>query len=505
MTSNAAPNTLLGLFESIPADQTAIILPEQNIRVSYGQLRDQVTAFAEALAAVGIKRGDRVGMALPNGLPTIVAFLAASEAGTAAPLNPAYKEEEFRFYLEDTNARVLLLPPDGADDARRAAGSRVPVFSAEMDGSGTVTLAGAPGRTRIDAPGVNDVALILHTSGSTGRPKRVPLSHANLSISADNVARSYDLSPNDVSLCVMPLFHVHGLVASTLATLATGGTVVVPAKFNPLAFWRVAKDVNATWYSAVPTLHQLLLARVEAGAPPPPGAEKLRFIRSCSASLPPQVMHDLEAAFGAPVLEAYGMTEAAHQMASNPLPPGARKPGSVGPGTDVRISIRDENGNELPAGERGEVCIGGPNVIKGYENNPEANATAFFGEWFRTGDQGYLDADGYLSLVGRLKELINRGGEKISPREIDEVLMTHPAVGEAVCFGVPHKTWGEEVAAAVVVRQPVTEADLLAFCKERLADFKRPKQIHITEAIPRTATGKIQRRVVAQAFAPQAS
>jgi acyl-CoA synthetase (AMP-forming)/AMP-acid ligase II len=505
MTSKAAPSTLLGLLDSIPADRTAIILPEPNIRVSYGQLRDQIAAFAEALAAVGIARGDRVGMALPNGLPTIVAFLAASQAGTAAPLNPAYKEEEFRFYLEDTNARVLLLPPEGAADARRAAGSSVPVFSVEMDSSGTVTLAGAPARKQVDAPGVNDVALILHTSGSTGRPKRVPLSHANLSISAHNVARSYELSSDDVSLCVMPLFHVHGLVASTLATLATGGTVVVPAKFNPLSFWRVAKDVNATWYSAVPTLHQLLLARVEAGAAKPAGAEKLRFIRSCSASLPPQVMHDLEAAFGAPVLEAYGMTEAAHQMASNPLPPGARKPGSVGPGTDVRISIRDEDGNELAAGQRGEVCIAGPNVITGYENNPEANATAFFGEWFRTGDQGYLDDDGYLSLVGRIKELINRGGEKISPREIDDLLMTHPAVDEAVCFGVPHKTWGEEVAAAVVVRQPVTEADLLAFCKERLADFKRPKQIHITEAIPRTATGKIQRRVVAQAFAPQAS
>jgi acyl-CoA synthetase (AMP-forming)/AMP-acid ligase II len=504
-TSQAAPTTLSGLFASVPATETAIIIPEQNLRVTYGQLREQVAALAETLAAVGVGRGDRVGMALPNGLPTIVAFLAASEVGTAAPLNPAYKEEEFRFYLEDTNARVLLLPPDGADDARRAAGEKVPVFAVEMNASGQVSLAGAPGRKSIEPPGVNDVALILHTSGSTGRPKRVPLSHLNLSISARNVARSYALSPADVSLCVMPLFHVHGLVASTLATLATGGTVVVPAKFNPLSFWRVAKDYGATWYSAVPTLHQLLLARAEPGGARPAGAEQLRFIRSCSASLPPQVMHDLESAFGAPVLEAYGMTEAAHQMASNPLPPGARKPGSVGPGSDVRISIRDENGNEMPSGERGEVCINGPNVIKGYENNPEANATAFFGEWFRTGDQGYLDADGYLSLVGRLKELINRGGEKISPREIDEVLLTHPAVGEAVCFGVPHKTWGEEVAAAVVVREPVSEGELLAFCKERLADFKRPKQIHITDAIPRTATGKIQRRVVAQAFATQPS
>src|SRR5262245_7897890 len=421
----AAPTTLLGLLRPIPADQIAIAIPEQNIRVSYGQLRAQVEAFAESLAAIGIGRGDRVGMAFPNGLPAIVCFLAASMAGTAAPLNPGYKEEEFRFYLEDTNAKVLLLPPDGLDEARRAAADRVPIIAASLDANGTVKLDGVAHGKPSQKPGVDDVALILHTSGSTGRPKRVPLSHANLSISAQNVARSYALTSDDVSLCVMPLFHVHGLVASTLATLATGGTVVVPGKFSPLSFWRIARDHEVTWYSAVPTLHQLLLARVEPGAPPPPGAGKLRFIRSCSASLPPQVMHDLEAAFGAPVLEAYGMTEAAHQMASNPLPPGARLPGSVGPGTNVKISIRDGEGREVAAGERGDVCIQGPNVIKGYENNPEANATPFFGDWFRTGDQGTLDGNGYLTLVGRLKELINRGGEKISPREIDEVLLTH--------------------------------------------------------------------------------
>jgi acyl-CoA synthetase (AMP-forming)/AMP-acid ligase II len=501
----ATPRTLFDLMAPAPAQQIAIVLPEQNIRVSYGALRQQVEAVAGALAAAGVGRGDRVGIALPNGLPTIVAFLAASMAGTAAPLNPAYKEDEFRFYLDDTRARVLLLPPDGADEARRAAADRVPVLSVDMDATGVVRLPDAPNGVPFTPPGIDDVALVLHTSGSTGRPKRVPLTHANLSISAANVARSYTLSPSDVSLCVMPLFHVHGLVASTLATLATGGTIVVPAKFNPLSFWRVARDYGATWYSAVPTLHQLLLARVEPGAAKPAGAENLRFIRSCSASLPPQVMHDLEAAFGAPVLEAYGMTEAAHQMASNPLPPGDRKPGSVGTGTDVRISIMDPGGRHLAAGERGEVVIQGPNVIKGYENNPEANAASFTDGWFRTGDQGFLDPQGYLTLVGRLKELINRGGEKISPREIDEVLLTHPAVAEAVCFGVPHSTWGEEVAAAVVLRDAATESELLSYCRDRLSDFKRPKQIHITQAIPRTATGKIQRRVVAEAFAPKAS
>ena len=503
--STSIPCTLAELLENAPADKIAIILPEQDIRVSYGALRAQVQAVAGQLAAAGVGPGERVASALPNGLPAIVSFLAASIAGTAAPLNPAYKEDEFRFYLEDTAAKVLLLPPEGADEARRAAGDRVPVLGIDVDAAGTVRLTGVTGRTAVAPPAVDDVALVLHTSGSTGRPKRVPLKHANLSISAQNVARSYELTDADVSLCVMPLFHVHGLVASTLATLSTGGTVVVPAKFSPLSFWRVARDYGVTWYSAVPTLHQLLLAR--AGEPgdttrKPAGTERLRFIRSCSAALPPPVMHALEAAFGAPVLEAYGMTEAAHQMASNPLPPAAHKPGSVGRGTDVRVSIMDKEGRHLPQGEQGEVVIQGPNVIRGYENNPEANAVSFVDGWFRTGDQGYLDADGYLHLVARIKELINRGGEKISPREIDEVLLTHPAVAEAVCFGVPHRTWGEEVAAAVVLRETASEADLLAYCRERLADYKRPKQIHITQAIPRTATGKIQRGAVAKAYTP---
>jgi acyl-CoA synthetase (AMP-forming)/AMP-acid ligase II len=322
-----------------------------------------------------------------------------------------------------------------------------------------------------------------------------------MTMSAANIARCYALGPDDVAMCVMPLFHVHGLMASTLATLLTGGTVILPARFNPLSFWRVARDYGMTWFSAVPTIHQLLLARAaDPTGRRPAGSEKLRFIRSCSAALPPRVMRALETAFGAPVLEAYGMTEAAHQLASNPLPPAARKPGSVGRGTNVEIGIMDAHGRHLPTGKRGEVVIRGSSVIRGYENNPEANAAAFVDGWFRTGDQGCLDAEGYLTLVGRIKELINRGGEKFSPREIDETLLAHPAVAEAVAFGVPHATWGEEVAAAVVVREPVSEAALLAYCSERLADFKRPKQIHITDTLPRTATGKIQRGAIAKSF-----
>ena len=492
---------IVELLNVAPAENTAMILPETGIRITYKGLREQVMTMADALANAGIGRGDRVATCMPNGLPAIVTFLAATVAGTAAPLNPLYRHDEFVFYLEDTAAKLLLCPPDGADDARTAAKDRnVPVYSVEMDEKGFVRLVGAPSNGRkAQMPGPDDIALVLHTSGSTGRPKRVPIRHGNVGASAQNIQKTYALAPNDVTMCVMPLFHVHGLVASVLSTLLSGGAVVVPTKFSPLSFWRFVRDSHATWYSAVPTIHQLLLTR--AGGNKPDGAENLRFIRSCSAALPPEMMEKMEQTFGAPVLEAYGMTEATHQMCSNPQPPSARKEGSVGPGTGVQVGIMDDAGNLLPQGQRGEVVIKGPNVVKEYENNPEANAKSFTNGWFRTGDQGYLDTDNYLVLTGRIKELINRGGEKIAPREIDEVLLAHPSVAEAVAFGVPHATWGEEVAAAVVLRTPEKESAILAHCKEKLADFKCPKTVYIVEKIPRTATGKIQRGAVAASIA----
>ncbi|HXI42020.1 MAG TPA: acyl--CoA ligase [Bryobacteraceae bacterium] len=505
MTDFRSPATLLDLLNTAPGSRVAVVIPETGASVTYDSLRRQVSAAADVLAGAGIRRGDRVAMALPNGPAVIVSFLAASIAGTAAPLNPAYRYEEFLFYLEDTNARLLLLPPEAAtqetDAARRAAAARsIPVLIAETDASGQVRISGAAEQAKAAPPAPDDVALVLHTSGSTGRPKRVPLKHLNLALSARNIVATYQLSPDDVSLCLMPLFHVHGLVASTLSTLLSGGTVVVPARFNPLSFWRTVRDHHATWYSAVPTIHQLILARAGSGTKPA-GAESLRFVRSCSAPLPVETGEKLEALFGAPVLEAYGMTEASHQMASNPLPPKARKFGTVGAATGIQIGIMTDTGQLLPAGQRGEVVIQGPSVIQAYENNPEANAKSFVNGWFRTGDEGVLDNEGYLRLTGRIKELINRGGEKIAPFEIDEVLLTHPAVSEAVCFGIAHPTWGEEVAAAVVLREPATEADLLAYCRERLADFKRPKKLYLVDTIPRTATGKVQRLNVAAKLA----
>jgi acyl-CoA synthetase (AMP-forming)/AMP-acid ligase II len=334
--------------------------------------------------------------------------------------------------------------------------------------------------------------MILHTSGTTSRPKRVPIRHRNLAASAANIIATYGLSPADTALCVMPLFHIHGIVASMLSTLASGGTLICPDGFNALEFWRWVEAYHPTWYSAVPTMHQLLLARADRNMDVI-RAHPFRFIRSSSAPLPPVVLERLEATFGAPVLEAYGMTEASHQMASNPLPPKLHKPGTVGYGVGVEVAIMDEAGRLLPPGQRGEVVIRGPNVIDGYENNPEANATAFVQGWFRTGDQGAIDEQGYLALTGRLKELINRGGEKISPLEIDDVLLRHPAVAEALAFAVPHKTLGEDIHAAVVLKAPASESELREHCAARLAEFKVPRVFHILEEIPRGATGKPQR------------
>lgn len=490
---------LLELLEGGSPDHIAIQIPGDGPFVTYSQLRSQVESLAAQLNKLGLGRGDRIAIALPNGLEMMTSFLAASTVGTAAPLNPAYRIDEFKFYLEDTGARAIILPLGGGEEARAAAGAAIPVIEADLDGDGNVrfSTATAVGRSRArEEANDNDIALILHTSGTTSRPKRVPLPHRNLMISARNVAETYQLNSEDVSLCVMPLFHVHGLVASTFATLLTGGTVVVPPKFNPLSFWSTVRDHRASWYSAVPTIHQVLVSRSRPGMKPS-GAEQLRFIRSCSASLAPQLMADMEERFGAPVLEAYGMTEAAHQMASNPLPPRSRKAGSVGQGTGVSIAILNEAGDLLSSGEIGEVSIKGDNVFGGYEGNPKANAESFTSGWFRTGDQGCVDEEGYLTLTGRIKELINRGGEKISPREIDEALLSHPAVAEAVCFGIPDRTYGEAVAAAVVLQGSATVAELIAHCRSSLSDFKCPKVIHIVDSIPRGATGKIQRRNVA--------
>ena len=339
-----------------------------------------------------------------------------------------------------------------------------------------------------------DIALVLHTSGTTSRPKIVPLSHINVTASAYHIGQTLALTPDDVCLNIMPLFHIHGLIAASLSSIAAGASVVCTPGFNALKFFAWFEEAHPTWYTAVPTMHQAILTRAERNREII-AKGRLRLIRSSSSSLPPQVMEALEATFHVPVIEAYGMTEAAHQMASNPLPPRQRFSGCVGIAAGPDIAIMNEDGGLLASGALGEIVIRGRNVTGGYEANPDANAKAFTNGWFRTGDQGVIDQDGYLRLTGRLKELINRGGEKISPLEVDTIIMDHPAVAQVVTFAVPHDKLGEDVAAAVVLREGAVcdERELRDFVSARVADFKVPRKIIFLAEIPKGATGKLQR------------
>ena len=479
-------------------DHPALLTPDQ-LTLTYQQLRTIVADLVAQLHSFGLGKGDRIAIAMTNSSSMACIFLAASLCGTAAPLNPKYKQEEFAFYYEDLQAKALITLPGTPEAAITAIHPDMLLIQAITNADGTLSLELSreiiqPQRetSTPDLPQADDVAIILHTSGTTSRPKRVPIRHRNLIASAQNIVSVYNLTANDINLCLMPLFHIHGLVGCLLATLASGGTFICPTGFNALEFWQLVERYKPTWYSAAPTIHQMILARASRNEDIVK-SHSFRFIRSSSAPLPPVIIEQMEAVLNVPVVESYSMTEAAHQMTSNPLPPKNRKPGSVGYGHGVEVGIMDEDGKLLAQGSLGEVVVKGANVIDGYENNPQANATAFVNGWFRTGDQGKLDPDGYLYLTGRIKELINRGGEKISPLEIDDILLRHPAVAEALAFAVPHKTLGEEIHAAVVLKSDTSEQELKSHCSQHLAEFKIPKQIHILEALPRGATGKLQR------------
>jgi len=483
-------------------DASAIVAPAR-MPLTYARLWAHIDAVGVHLSALGLGRGDRIALALPNGPEMATAFLAIAAVATCAPLNPAYRADEFDFYLSDLGARAIILPAGAASPARSIARTRsIPVIdlvAGADEPAGVFALLGDTGlaakERRLASP--DDVALVLHTSGTTARPKIVPLTGRNILSSASHVRDALALTPADRCLNVMPLFHIHGLVAALLASLAAGASVVCTPGFYAPRFFAWVDEFQPTWYTAVPTMHQAILSRAPAHQDII-ARRPLRVIRSSSAALAPRVSAQLETAFGAPVIEAYGMTEAAHQMAANPLPPRVRKPGSVGVAAGPEVAIMDSAGQLLTQGAIGEVVARGSNVMRGYEGN----AAAFADGWFRTGDQGYLDADGYLFLTGRLKELINRGGEKIAPREIDEVLLDHPAVAQAVAFAVAHATLGEEVAAAVVVRDGavVTEMELRRFAADRLAPFKVPRRVLVVDEIPKGPTGKLQRIGLAEKF-----
>ena len=479
------------------------LLAEDGSVLSHDDLRATLVGLRDRMRSLGVGVEDRIAIVLPNGPSAAVAFLAAAVTGCAAPLNPRYRSDELRFYLEDLGASVLITGDGGGEAARQAARDEVlrlrmqgPLDALELVPDGETSTSAHDCRTD---PGPDDVALVLHTSGTTSRPKIVPLRQRNLGCSAAGIAASLRLTAADRSLNVMPLFHIHGLLAGLLAPLSAGGSVVATGGFDAFRFFGQLESLRPTYYTAVPTMHQMVLARSARHAREARSAG-LRFVRSSSASLPGPVLEELRDLFDVPVIESYGMTEATHQMCTNPLPPGEVKIRSVGLPAGIDLAILDEAGHALAVGTRGEVCIKGPTVIDGYENNPAADEAAFTSGWFRTGDEGYLDGDGYLFLTGRLKEQINRGGEKVSPLEVDEVLLRHEAVVQAVTFAVPHDKLGEEVAAAIVTVEgaEVTEAELRAHVGRSLAAFKVPRRVVFCDELPKGPTGKLQRIGLAQ-------
>ncbi|MES2176300.1 MAG: acyl--CoA ligase [Gemmatimonadota bacterium] len=502
-----SPQTITDLLKAGADDAPALSTPG-GTPLSYNALRQLVADTGKALNEKAIGAGDRVAIVLDNGPEMAAAFLCVGAAATAAPLNPNYRADEYEFYLTDLRAKLLIVgagkesPSIGVAEKLGVPIARLTPHPDKGAGSFTIDFGDfspteGAGASREVTP--DDTALVLHTSGTTSRPKIVPLAQKNICASARNIRQSLALTADDRGMVIMPLFHIHGLIAALLAPLSAGGEVSCTTGFNALKFFTWLDEVKPTWYSGVPTMHQAILLRAPNNADIIK-SHRLRFIRSSSSSLPTRVITEVEALYGVPIIEAYGMTEAAHQMATNPLPPKVRKPGSVGPSGGPEIRIADETGATVPAGATGEIVIRGPNVMTEYENNPKANAEAFYGDWFRTGDQGVMDEDGYVSITGRLKEIINRGGEKISPREVDEIIMEHPGVHQCVTFGMPHDMLGEDVAAAVVLKQgaDVTDKELRQFAAVRLADFKVPRKILILTEIPVGATGKLQRIGLAQ-------
>jgi acyl-CoA synthetase (AMP-forming)/AMP-acid ligase II len=499
------------LFAKDNLTDIALIDPnDESHKLTYGETFKLVSDAGDYLMKL-FPAGAVVSMMFPNSVDFAVTFLSVTDAQcVAAPLNPKYTSQEAEYFMLDSKPVAIFIPTGAAlkSVAELSERLQIPVFQCGIDWKTkrlkitsvstkpSLNVSGNHSRRKLQA---DNVALVLYTSGTTSRPKCVPLSHGNIVQTMRNIKATYRLHSSDRTLLVMPLFHVHGLIGCLLSTLLSGGSaVIMPSSVS--VFWRVFDKYECTWYSAVPTIHQMLLASEDKNSSSGKRG-RLRFIRSCSSSLAPTVFDQLQKTYHVPVVEAYAMTEAAHQMTSNPLPPAARKAGSVGKPQGVEVMIVDKHGKPTTLGE---VCCRGPNVTKGYLRRPEANKESFLPDgWFRTGDQGYMDSDGYLFLTGRLKELINRGGEKISPLEIDAVLLHHPQVAEAVSFAAPNALYGEEVQAAVVLRDPsstVTTEELKQFCSDKLSSFKMPQKIYITKQLPKTATGKVQRRIVASYF-----
>jgi len=463
---------------------------------THSQLQRSIDDVAQALQRRNVGPQDRIVTVLPAGVEAAIGFLATTRCAIAAPLNPKLSRDDFAFYLRDLEPTLVLTTENFNPDIVAAADAlEIPVLKRQAVTFPPADTQSADVELNTCSPQPDDIALILYTSGTTSQPKRVPLRHAQIAASANNIAKTLRLTQDDRCLNVMPLFHIHGLIAGLLASLIAGGSVICTSGFDGDRFLTWLSELHPSWYTAVPTIHQSFLSQLNDRGIDRLAEHTLRFARSSSSAMPLQVISELEERLSIPVIEAYGMTEATHQIASNPLPPRSRKPGSVGHPTEIEVSILDINGRSLPPNTVGEIALRGATVTTGYQDNPDANATAFTNGWLRTGDEGRIDEDGYLFLTGRIKEMINRGGEKIAPRDIDDALLSHPEVVQAVAFAVEHPSMGEDVAAAVVLKPSAlaTEGSLRGYLLRRISEHKVPSRIVFVDEIPTGTTGKLQR------------
>lgn len=482
----------MNITKSILKNKNIEIIADDNTLINNDKLKELVAKNISTLAKLGVKKKNNVAIVLSNSIDFVACFLSVINVSVSAPLNPNYTEGEFDFYFNDLKPKIMITNLERDHPALKSA-EKKNIRVIEIKNGILVEPIKRVKKNNVFAS-YNDTALILHTSGTTSRPKMVPLTHKNMLASSRNIIETLNLSKKDKNIILMPSFHIHGIVASILAPLIADGKIVVLPSFNALNFFKSVKTHSPTWFTGVPTMLQAILDRSSKNSDVL-SSNSLRFIRSSSASLPVSTLKKLEKVFKVPVIESYGMTEASHQMTSNLLPPKKRKAGSVGVSTGIKLKIVDENFRSLKKNNIGEILIKGKSILKKYIAKEKVNLSSFKSNWFRTGDLGYMDKDNYLYIVGRIKEIINRGGEKISPKEVDEVFMGNKKINKAVSFAIKHPKLGEEIGLAVVLNKNTkcTTNELKDYASNKLAKFKIPKQIFFLDEIPLGATGKVQR------------
>jgi acyl-CoA synthetase (AMP-forming)/AMP-acid ligase II len=501
--SGADPATVFDLVEreaDVRPDAPYLAALDGSTVVTFAALRESCRKIGAALRGRGLASGDTVSVVMPNGVATVRFLLGAMHSGVCVnPVNLLSQAEQMRYVLDHSDCRLVVASPDWEARVRAALSTvarEVDVVVMDLNGDDAALATALPSADEPPAlppPAADAIALLMYTSGTTGVPKGVMLSQANLAANALAISREHDLQSDDRVLAVLPLYHINAFAVTMLAPLAHGGSLVLAPKFSASTFWGDAARSRATWLNVVPTIISYLL---EGETPPRDGLAGIRFCRSASAALPPEHHRAFEMRFGIGVLETMGLTETVAPSFSNPLFAGDRKIGSVGRASGGEARVVDAQLAPVADGTTGELVIRGPHVMRGYYKNDEATRASLTPDgWLRTGDLGHRDGDGFFFVTGRIKELIIKGGENIAPREIDEVLLRHPAVLEAAAVGIPDRHYGQEIAACVVLRDGAAcEADeLRSFCVDQLGRYKAPRLIRFVDSLPRGPSGKVQR------------